>query len=461
MGFIRKIIFVIVTISIVLIGIKIHDLLFQEPPLPVLENVWWGPGAESKVDTSIRPFKINVPQKVLDDLEQRLKKARQFTPPLETIQQQYGINTELLSEITEFWTTRYDWRQRERWLNEYPQFKTNIQGLDIHFVHVKPEAAAGRKVLPLLMLHGWPGSFREFYGVIPLLTRPKEGRDFVFELVIASLPGYGFSQGAAKPGLGALQSAVIFKNLMERLGFKKYYLHGGDWGAAIVTAMSSMYPDTVLGMHSTMCFDDSASSTIKMILGSFYPSFIIDKKYEKKIYPISATLERMLLEFGYMHLQATKPDTIGVGLNDSPVGLAAYILEKYITWTNEDGKTMLDGGLKAKYSYAELLDTVMIYWVTNSITTSMRMYAESFNKAAMEFAGISVNVPTACTRYVNDIGYQPDSLLTSRYKNLVHTNDIDDGGHFAAFELPKVFADDVWVAVEKIEMFYKSKKSSK
>ncbi|KAI4471847.1 epoxide hydrolase 1-related [Holotrichia oblita] len=423
MGFIRKIIFVIVTISIVLIGIKIHDLLFQEPPLPVLENVWWGPGAESKVDTSIRPFKINVPQKVLDDLEQRLKKARQFTPPLETIQQQYGINTELLSEITEFWTTRYDWRQRERWLNEYPQFKTNIQGLDIHFVHVKPEAAAGRKVLPLLMLHGWPGSFREFYGVIPLLTRPKEGRDFVFELVIASLPGYGFSQGAAKPGLGALQSAVIFKNLMERLGFKKYFLHGGDWGAAIVTAMSSMYPDT--------------------------------------IYPISATLERMLLEFGYMHLQATKPDTIGVGLNDSPVGLAAYILEKYITWTNEDGKTMLDGGLKAKYSYAELLDTVMIYWVTNSITTSMRMYAESFNKAAMEFAGISVNVPTACTRYVNDIGYQPDSLLTSRYKNLVHTNDIDDGGHFAAFELPKVFADDVWVAVEKIEMFYKSKKTSK
>lgn len=237
------------------------------------------------------------------------------------------------------------------------------------------------------MLHGWPGSFREFYGVIPLLTQPQEGKDFVFELIIASLPGFGFSQPASKPGLGALECAVVFKNLMQRLGFEKYYLHGGDWGAVIVTAMSSLYPNSVLGMHSTMCFDDSPSATIKMILGSFYPSFIIDKKYENKIYPISATFERMLLEFGYMHLQATKPDTVGVGLNDSPVGLAAYILEKYITWTNEDGKTLPDGGLKQKYSYVELLDTVMIYWVTNSITTSMRIYAESLNKASMEFAG--------------------------------------------------------------------------
>ncbi|GJQ78775.1 hypothetical protein Trydic_g2806 [Trypoxylus dichotomus] len=442
MGLLGKLFFAVIAVLIVLLGIKINNLLFQEPPLPVLKNVWWGPGRETKVDTSIRPFKIDVPQKVVDDLQQRLKNSRQFTPPLEGIQQQYGMNTELLSEIIEFWKTRYDWRQRETWLNQYPQFKTNIQGLDIHFLHVKPSKTDGLKVLPLLLLHGWPGSVREFYEAIPFLTTPRKGQDFVFELIIPSLPGYGFSQAASKKGLGPPQIAVIFKNLMERLGFKR-----------------------ILGMHSNMCFVDSPLATLKLVLGSIYPPAVVDKKFEEKLYPLSSFLEFILLEFGYMHLQATKPDTVGVGLNDSPVGLAAYILEKFTTWTNTRFQTQPDGGLKEKFFYAHLLDNVMIYWVTNSVTTSMRLYAEAFNKdfVGLGFASLSVNVPSACARFANELSYQPDNFLTLKYKNLVHSSDIENGAIiFVAlglkikkfFEIPSppYLQDEWWGAGQETEV---------
>ncbi|KAI4471858.1 epoxide hydrolase 1-related [Holotrichia oblita] len=227
MGLFARIFLVVSAISIILIGLKINRLL-EVPPLPVLENTWWGPGDPKKVDTSIRPFKINIPQKVIDDLNQRLQNARPFTPPLEGIQHQYGINTKLLSEVVEFWKTKYNWKERQTFLNQYPQFKTNIQGLDIHFLHVKPTNTKGLKVLPLLLLHGWPGSVREFYELIPLLTKPQPGKDFVFEIIAPSLPGYGFSDAAAKPGLSAVKMSAIFRNLMHRLGFNKFYIQGGD-----------------------------------------------------------------------------------------------------------------------------------------------------------------------------------------------------------------------------------------
>lgn len=294
------------------------------------------------------------------------------------------MNTRLLTEIVDFWRNNYNWREREKFLNQYPQFKTNIQGLDIHFIHVKPAKTNGLKVLPLLLVHGWPGSFREFYDVIPLLTTPKQGQKFVFELIIPSLPGYGFSQSASKPGLGVPQAAVIFKNLMKRLGFEKYYVQGGDWGAMIVSTMATLYTDQILGVHSNMCAVDSHWANLKIFLGSIYPPLIVDKKHESKMYPLMSAFEFIMLEMGYLHLQATKPDTVGVGLNDSPVGLAAYILEKFTTWTNPEWKNREDGGLKEKYSYADLLDNVMIYWVSNSITTSARMYAETINKATTE-----------------------------------------------------------------------------
>ncbi|KAI4471871.1 epoxide hydrolase 1-related [Holotrichia oblita] len=441
---------------IIFVGIKLSQLS-TVPPVPKLENEWWASGKPSEIDTSIRPFKINVSQEVIKDLHRRLDSARTFTPSLEGIQQQYGMNSVLLSEITKFWRTDYDWEKREKWLNQYPQYKTNIQGLDIHFIRVKPSNPEGLKVLPLLLLHGWPGSVREFYGVIPKLTAAQKGYGFVFELIIPSLPGYGFSQGAAKPGLGVPQVAVIFKNLMERLGFDKYYIQGGDWGAMIVTVMSILYPDKIMGMHSNMCNADSPLATLKLVLGSLYPPAIVDKEFEDRVYPLSTVLFQniLMLEMGYLHIQATKPDTVAVGLNDSPVGLAAYIIEKFTTWTNPSWKDRADGGLKEKYSYTDLLDNVMIYWVTNSITTSVRLYAESMSKAmfALGLSNQPVLVPSACARFPHELVYQPDSILSLKYKYLVHTSDLADGGHFAAFEVPDLWANDVWVAIEKMERF--------
>ncbi|KAF2886416.1 hypothetical protein ILUMI_19757, partial [Ignelater luminosus] len=320
---------------------------------------------------------------VITDLKKRLDQARPFVSPLEGIQQQYGMNTNLLKEIVEFWKTKYNWREREQFLNKYPQFTTSIQGLQIHFIRVKPPQTSGLQVVPLLLLHGWPGSVREFYEIIPLLTTPQKGRNFVFEVIVPSLPGYGFSQAAAKPGLGAVQLAVVFKNLMERLGFKKYYLQGGDWGGAIVANMATLYPKNILGVHSNMCVVNTPLTLIKTFIGSFYPGFVVSKEYEHKMYPYSEKFMNVILESGYMHIQATKPDTVGVALNDSPVGLAAYILEKFTTCTNPEWKTKPDGGLKLKYSYTDLLDNVMIYWVTGSITSSMRLYSETFNKAQL------------------------------------------------------------------------------
>ena len=249
---------------------------------------------------------------VLEDLQNRLKSARDFVPPLEGVQQQYGINTKLLKTVVDFWLTKYDWREREKFLNQYPQFKTKIQGLDIHYLHVKPKnVPSDVKVLPLLLLHGWPGTVREFYEIIPLLTTVQKDKNFVFEVIAPSLPGYGFSQAAAKPGLGASKVAVVFKNLMKRLGYEKYYVQGGDWGSSIGSSMALFFPEHVKGIHLNMCMSNSLLSKMKLLAGSVWPSLVVDEKHKHKLYPLGDYISNALLEFGYMHLQATKPDTVG------------------------------------------------------------------------------------------------------------------------------------------------------
>lgn len=165
--------------------------------------------------------------------------------------------------------------------------------------------------MPLLLIHGWPGSIREFYEIIPLLTTPQKGRDFVFEVIAPSLPGYGFSQAAVRPGLATSDAGLIFKNLMLRLGFNKFYLQGGDWGSLVVRLMATFFPEHTLGVHSNMCSVNTPLANLKWILGSFYPPLVADEQHAAKIYPISNFLYNFMLEFGYMHIQATKPDTVG------------------------------------------------------------------------------------------------------------------------------------------------------
>lgn len=420
------------------------------------DETWWGNGKPfSNEDTTIKPFTINVSQTVLDNLNSRLDHALPLQRPLEGVQQQYGMNTNHLATIIDFWRTKYNWRERESVLNKFPQYTVSVQGLKIHFMHVKPKADKDVEVLPLLILHGWPSSVREFFEIIPPLTEDDGKRSFVFEVIAPSLPGFAFSEPTNRPGLDPMEIAVIFKNLMQRLGFEKYYVHGGDWGGQIAAVMATLFPEKVLGMHSNFCFVNTPLAHARVILGSFFPSLVVSKEDEDKLYPLWEKYMRWIKESGYMHIQATKPDTIGVGLRDSPAGLAAYLLEKYIVFTNPEWKNLEDGGLTKKFKLEDLLDNVMIYWISGCITTSMRLYAEAFNMKyiSMKLSQIPTSVPSGCARFTHEVVYQPEVVLKDKFPNLVHVADYE-GGHFAAAEEPEILTNDLYLFVEKVRAMH-------
>lgn len=442
--------------------------VYQKSAIDIVEpetmpaDVYWGTDSGQAKDRSndkeVRPFLINITTEVIADLKNRLSNARPIVKPLRSVNFEYGFNGDHLAKVIDHWLNRYDWTARQAYLNTLPQFKTNIFGLDLHFIHAKPPTRSKARTIPLLMLHGWPGSVVEFYKIIPMLTTPVAGRNFVFEVVAPSLPGYGFSEAAARPGMGPAQMGQMFVKLMERLGHEKFYVQGGDWGAVITEAISKIFPDRVYGMHSNMC---STITSLKLIdyirlaLGTYWPSIIISSENEEsRTYPLSKMFSGFLEESGYMHLQMTKPDTAGVALNDSPVGLAAYILEKFSTWTSTRYKNLPDGGL-SKFKTDELLDNVMIYWVTSSMTTSMRLYSEfASNKyQALPHAMVKVKVPAACAIFPNEIPITLTlkTLLNRKFEKLIRATEMKDGGHFAAFEQPRLLADDIWSTVYEME----------
>lgn len=444
---------VFITLSAVGIGIFLNYP--DELPVPTLPETNWGSKKNVKDSTEIRPFKIDVPASVIDDLKYRLEHRRPYVEPLEDAAWTYGISTKYLNTVLDYWKNKYNWTERQALLNKYPQFKTIIQGLDIHFYHVRPTNLPkdkNLKILPLLLLHGWPGSVVEFQKIIPMLTKPWPNRDFVFELIIPSLPGYGFSEGAVRPGMATSQMAVIFKNLMQRLGFDKFYVQGGDWGALITSNMAALYPEKVIGLHTNMCSAFTPKAMFWMLIGSYFPSLVGGSENYSLYYPLSKVLLSLIEESGYFHIQATKPDTVGVGLTSSPDGLAAYILEKFSTWTNKEYKHRNDGGLLEKYTLDELLDNIMLYWVTSSITTSVRLYSENFSTAyrALKIEQLPIKVPTACAIFPNELTAAPKSLLTDRYPNMIQYNILRSGGHFAAFEEPKLLAEDIFSFVKKL-----------
>ncbi|XP_015598297.1 juvenile hormone epoxide hydrolase 2 [Cephus cinctus] len=450
-------------ILLVTIGISFYLKNQPAPTVPKLPEQNWGPKTAVKDNEGIRPFKINVSKSVIDELNQRLDRTRELQPPLEGAGWTYGISTTFLNSVLKHWRTKYDWSKRQELLNKYPQFKTKIQGLDIHFYHVKPTLPKDRnvRVLPLLLVHGWPGSVVEFQKIFPLLTTPRPDQDYVFEVIAPSLPGYGFSDAAVRPGLGPAQMAVIFKNLMLRLGYDKFYTQGGDWGSVITATLSQQFPNKVSGAHFNMCFSNTASATIWSIIGAYLPSLVATKEEIPRIYPLSHHWLRLVEETGYMHIQATKPDTVGTAVTDSPAGLAAYILEKFSTWTNPEYRFRDDGGLFEKFTIDELLDNLMVYWVTNSITTSFRLYAETFNKSykALGFDELPVPVSTGCAIFPHELAFQPESIIRSKYPNTIQYSVLPRGGHFAAFEEPQLLADDVWSFVNLREKQLKVEKT--
>ncbi|XP_020284934.1 juvenile hormone epoxide hydrolase 2-like [Pseudomyrmex gracilis] len=426
--------------------------------IPNLPEIFWGPEENRDASKEIRPFVIDVPGSIIDDLNERLAKRIKLVSSFENTAWTYGTNTNSLEKVLEYWHKKYNWTERQTLLNKYPQYITNVQGLDIHFYHIKPHISTEQKnikVLPLLLLHGWPGSVVEFQKIFPLLTSPHPDKDFVFEVIAPSLPGYAFSQAAVRPGLSPAQMSVIFKNLMLRLGFDKFYAQGGDWGSVIVKHLAELFPNNILGIHVNMCMNFSKSNVLLRLIGAFIPSLIVEKEHYNLMYPLKKHLSFLLKESGYFHIQATKPDTIGTAVAASPVGLAAYIIEKFSTGTNGKYKFRADGGLLEKYTMDELLDNIMLYWITNSFTTSVRIYSEFFGNVTLRLMNLPVTVPMGYAVFPHEISYEPRSLLRHKFTNLVHLNYMPRGGHFAAFEEPVLLTKDVFEFVSTVEKIRK------
>lgn len=253
--------------------------------------------------------------------------------------------------------------------------------------------------------------------------------------------------------------AVIVRNLMLRLGYEKFFIHGGDVGFIVGSTIATLYPENVLGFHSNMCVNLSPKSQVKGLLASLWPSLFVPSDYEDFFFPKSREISFLIEESGYFHLQATKPDTIGSALSDNPIGLAAYILEKFSTWTNATYRSLPDGGLTERYELDALLDNVMIYYLTNSITTSQRLYSESYanEQRALQLERVPTSVPTGCARFKGDLMQFLDTQLQDKFPVLVHSTYYKRGGHFAALEMPKVVYDDFIEFVKKAEPKFKIK----
>ena len=361
-------------------------------------------------------------------------------------------------------TTLFDF-QVEAKANSFDQFTTYIDGINVHYFHVKPKDPKGKQVLPLLMVHGWPGSFLEFLDILPMLTTPRDDADFVFEVVVPSIPGFGFSDAPGQPEYNAREAARQFKELMvERLGFNKFYAQGGDWGSFITGFISVLYPEHVIGYHTNFAQANSIGSSVKRFVYSLMPSLLDSDEERKMIEDPMLLYKESLIESGYLHIQATKPDTLGASLTTSPTGLMAWILEKFSTATNMAYREKYDGGLTEKFTKDELLANVMLYWVTLTGGTSARFYYENFGRADSHLFTVSdlpIRVPTGIAVFPNELAIMPKKVLENRYRNIVAYNVMESGGHFAALEEPTLLANDIFAFVNIVKKNLLQRQSTK
>jgi epoxide hydrolase len=369
---------------------------------------------------AVTPFTYHAPQSALDDLRQRLAQAR--WPEREPVADwSQGVPLARLRALADYWRTDYDWRRCEAMLNGFDQYRTEIDGLDIHFLHVRsphPDA------LPVLITHGWPGSVIEFFKVIGPLTDPERhggAAEDAFHVVAPSLPGFGFSGKPAEPGWNAARIAEGWTELMARLGYRRYVAQGGDWGSVVTTEMARQQPPGLAGIHLNMPF----------VIPDPMPTEALSAEEQRAL----DRYQRFLTDgFGYFHLQATRPQTIGYALTDSPVGQAAWIYEKFYAWTDNDGDP------EDALTRDQMLDVITHYWLTGTAASSARMYLENADAAG---APPVVEMPVGCSIFPREIVPAPRSWAQRVYPNLFYWNELDRGGHFAAFEEPALFTQEL------------------
>jgi pimeloyl-ACP methyl ester carboxylesterase len=372
----------------------------------------------------VKPFRISVPTRDLDDLRERLARTR-FAPALSE-DWTHGTPSGYLAELVEYWRTTFDWATAEARLNEMAQFTATVRDAELHFVHVEGK---GPNPLPLLFSHGWPGSFWEVSKIIGPLTDPvTHGGDpaDAFTVVAPSLPGYGFSQHPGTPGISPLAIAERFHELMTGvLGYGRYAAQGGDWGSIITTCLGRDHTDQLAGIHVNMM-------AARPIVGEHSePLTEAEQSY------LDGQTAWRAGEGAYAQIQSTKPATLGAGLSDSPAGLAAWIVEKFRTWSD------CDGDVESVFSKDELLTNISIYWLTNSIATSTRLYYEAWRDQATPILTPGyIDAPTGFASFPHEISRPPREWVARAY-NLQRYTEFERGGHFAAMEQPEALVEDV------------------
>lgn len=377
---------------------------------------------ESKLanNAPILPFKIEVSDAAIADLQRRLAATRMPDQIADTTWE-YGTDSQYLAELLSYWQNDFDWKKQESELNQFDQFKTEIDGLEMHFIHQRSE---NPDAIPLMIVHGWPGSVAEFSKIIGPLTDPAaHGGDIAdsYHVIAPSLPGFGFSERPSEPGYSPEKFAHILAGLMQRLGYEQYAIAGGDWGAIINRNLANTYPERLLGLHSNM-----------VLAGPPVDEAQRDAVSEAESSLRTARTAYMQNEVGYQQIQRTKPQSLGYGLNDSPAGLAAWIVEKFHGWS--DMPQGADGYLDDHFTKDELLTNISIYWFTETITSSARIYYES-SKTPLVKPIEYIDVPTGVAVYPAEIYITPKSWVAAAY-DLRHYALMEEGGHFAALEQP-------------------------
>ena len=386
---------------------------------------------QSADKTAIRPFQVNVPEAELADMRRRIKATR--FPEKETVADfSQGVQLALIQAVARYWSTDYDWRKVERKLNSYPQFITEIDGLDIHFIHVR---SRHEEAMPLIVTHGWPGSPIEQLKIIDPLTNPTAhggNASDAFDVVIPSMAGYGFSGKPTTPGWDPARMARAWVELMKRLGYTRFAAQGGDWGGFVTNAMAVQAPPELIGIHVN--FAGTAPAEVAKALPGPPPAGLSAE--EQRAYDQMAFL--------YSHIptqimMASHPQTL-YGLADSPVALAAWMIDHDVTSYGHLAKLFLEGKPYGDLTRDDILDNITLSWLTNTGVSCARLYQEYRGGFFNDF---NISVPAAVSVFPEEVYQAPRSWTERAYKNLVHFNELSKGGHFAAWEQPQLFSEEV------------------
>lgn len=373
--------------------------------------------AQNKISTDVKPYKIAIAASAIDDLKKRIAETR-WPDEVKGANWDYGTNLTYLKELSAYWQTKFDWKKQEAALNLFKQYIVNVNGTNIHFIY---EKGKGKNSTPIVLLHGWPSSFVQMLKIIPLLTK-ADANGNSFDVIVPSLPGYGFSDKPVEKGMTVYNMAELLQIVMtEKLGYQKFLLRGSDIGAGVAKEWAISHPANVMGLH----LSGSNPYIFQM------PQDLNND--EKKF--IEKGQQFMQGEGAYAMEQSTKPQTLSYGLNNSPVGLAAWIVEKFKTWSDNNGS------IESKFTKDELLTNISIYWFTQTIGSSMRVYYESAHVYSPN-GYKKVEVPTAFVMLQKDIAVGPREWEARTY-NIVRWNVNQSGGHFGEWEEPAVIANDI------------------